>query len=53
MGGSSDAWLEEINPGNSVDGVIPFDVPEGVSPVSIELHDSMFSSGVTVDVGAR
>ncbi len=46
----SESFLTDINPGNSVDGVLVFDVPEGVAPASIELHDSMFSSGVLVSL---
>lgn len=43
-------WLEEINPGNSVKGVIVFDVPTSAKLSSIDLHDSMFSGGVTVSL---
>ena len=46
----SESFLTDINPGNSVDGVLVFDVPEGVAPASIELQDSMFSSGVLVSL---
>ena len=41
-------FLNEINPGNSVKGTLVFDMPKGTDPVSIELHDSPFSDGVTV-----
>jgi len=44
----SESFLTDINPGNSVDGVLVFDVPEGLSPAAIELHESMFSQGATV-----
>jgi hypothetical protein len=44
----SESFLTDINPGNSVDGVLVFDVPEGLSPAAIELHESMFSDGATV-----
>ena len=43
-------FLEDINPGNSVSGSIYFDVPVGESLVKIELHDSMFSNGVEVQL---
>jgi hypothetical protein len=46
----SESFLTTINPGNSVNGVLVFDVPEGVAPTYIELHDSMFSSGVLVSL---
>lgn len=38
----------EVNPGNTVKGIIVYDIPKGVKPTSIELHDSPFSGGVTV-----
>ncbi|KNX38556.1 DUF4352 domain-containing protein [Luteipulveratus halotolerans] len=41
---------EDINPGNQVTGVLVFDMPVGATPAKIELHDSMFSGGVTVDL---
>lgn len=43
-------WLDEINPGNSTRGVLLFDIPADAKPVSVELHDSMFSGGTTVDL---
>lgn len=44
-------FLEEINPGNAVKGTLVFDMPKGIEPASIELHDSPFSDGVTVQLG--
>ena len=44
----SNSFLNNINPGNSVKGVLVFDVPKGLTLSRIELHDSMFSGGVTV-----
>ncbi|MEU8886654.1 DUF4352 domain-containing protein [Streptomyces sp. NPDC048442] len=46
----SNSYLERINPGNSVAGVIIYDVPKSVIPQSIELHDSFLSGGVVVDL---
>ncbi|PPJ06387.1 DUF4352 domain-containing protein [Nocardia cyriacigeorgica] len=37
-----------INPGNSVDVTIVFDVPVGTVPAALQLHDSMFSGGAKV-----
>jgi hypothetical protein len=48
MGKESNAFLKDINPGNGVKGILIFDVPKGVKLKSLELHDSMFSGGVTV-----
>jgi Domain of unknown function (DUF4352) len=45
---NSDSLFEEINPGNTLNSKIVFDVPAGTTPTSIELHDSAFSGGVTV-----
>jgi len=44
----SDSLLEEINPGNTLNSKVVFDVPAGTTPAAIELHDSAFSGGVTV-----
>jgi hypothetical protein len=43
-------FLEDINPGNSVNGVLIYDIPKGQKPMKIELHDSPFSGGVTVEL---
>ena len=43
-------FLEEINPGNQVTGVFVFDIPKNVKLTKLELHDSMFSGGVTVSL---
>ena len=48
--GDSHAFLEEINPGNSVNGIIVFDIPKDAQIVKLELHDSAFSGGVVVNV---
>ncbi|GAA0338446.1 DUF4352 domain-containing protein [Actinoallomurus spadix] len=48
MGDESKAFLENINPGNGVHGILVFDLPAGVSLKSLELHDSPFSGGVKV-----
>lgn len=44
----NDLWLQEINPGNTAEGVIVFDIPADATPVELELHDSIFSDGVVV-----
>ena len=44
----SSSLYEEINPGNTLASKVVFDVPAGMVPTSIELHDSMLSGGVTV-----
>jgi Domain of unknown function (DUF4352) len=46
--GQGSTWLNDINPGNTVHGRMAFDMPTGDKAVKIELHDSMFSDGVTV-----
>lgn len=47
---SGSTFLQSINPGNSVTGVVVFDLPKGVTPVTAELHDSAFSGGVKVNL---
>ena len=46
----SQVLWEEINPGNSVSGVVYFDLPKAEKITKLELHDSMFSGGVDVSV---
>jgi Domain of unknown function (DUF4352) len=46
----SESFFTPINPGNTVEGVLVFDVPEGLSPATIELHESMFSGGAVVSL---
>lgn len=43
-----DNTLADLNPGDSVETAVAFDVPIGTDPESIELHDGPFSDGVTV-----
>lgn len=38
----------QINPGNSIEATVAFDVPVGTVAADIELHDSLFSGGSTV-----
>ena len=42
------AFLNEINPGNSANAVVVFDIPKGGKLTKLELHDSPFSGGVDV-----
>lgn len=44
----SNAFLNRINPGNTVKGKMAFDMPKGVSAATIEVHGGMFTSGATV-----
>jgi hypothetical protein len=37
-----------INPGNSIQVVVSFDVPPGANGGTLQLHDSVFSGGVDV-----
>jgi hypothetical protein len=48
--GDSDVWMNEINPGNSVQGVIYFDVPKGTILDRLEVHDSAFSGGADISL---
>ncbi len=47
---TDNTFFNPINPGNTVSGVIVFDVPKGVTPTVAELHDSGFSGGVKVSL---
>ncbi|WP_430502580.1 DUF4352 domain-containing protein [Micromonospora trifolii] len=45
---NAETFLNDVNPGNQVNGVVVFDIPKNVKLTKLELHDSMFSGGVTV-----
>jgi uncharacterized protein DUF4352 len=47
---NSQVLFEQINPGNTVKGKLVFDVPDGTKLTSLELHDSLFSGGVKVNL---
>jgi hypothetical protein len=46
----SESFLNEINPGNTVDGILLYDLPPDAEPARVELHDSPLSNGVEVDL---
>jgi hypothetical protein len=46
--GDANSFLNTINPGNSVKGIVVFDIPTGAKIARVELHDSLFSGGVGV-----
>jgi Domain of unknown function (DUF4352) len=45
---NNQTFLNEINPGNKVNGKVVFDVPKTTTLTTLELHDSLFSGGVKV-----
>jgi hypothetical protein len=47
---NADVFLNEINPGNQVTGVLVYDIPQDGKLAKLQLHDSPFSGGVTVQV---
>jgi Domain of unknown function (DUF4352) len=46
-----DTLFNQLNPGSAVDGTLIYDVPTGTKLTKLELHDSAFSDGVTVNLG--
>jgi hypothetical protein len=44
----SNSFISEINPGNTAEGIVVFDVSKDTKITTLELHDSFFSDGVTV-----
>lgn len=50
LGDEANSFLKDINPGNSVNGTVVFDIPKDAAITKLELHDSAFSGGVTVKV---
>ncbi|MFC4909879.1 DUF4352 domain-containing protein [Actinomadura gamaensis] len=53
LGERARSLFEQINPGNTVSGILVYDVPKGVRLHELRLHDSLFSRGVTVPLGNR
>lgn len=51
LGDQGNTFLNQINPGNKVDGQLVFDVPKDVKITKLQLHDSPFSGGVSVALG--
>jgi Domain of unknown function (DUF4352) len=47
---NADVFLNDINPGNQVTGVLVYDIPKDGKLAKLELHDSPFSGGATVQV---
>lgn len=47
---NSDVFVNEINPGNTVEGTMVYDIPKDQTPVTAELHDSSLSNGVKVNL---
>jgi Domain of unknown function (DUF4352)/Protein of unknown function (DUF2510) len=48
---SARSLYEKINPGNTLQGTVVFDLPKGAVPTEIELHESVLSPGVKVRLG--
>ena len=47
---NSSSLYEEINPGNTLNSKVVFDVPVGTALGQLELHDSAYSGGVKVSL---
>lgn len=50
LGDSDVPVWDNINPGNTVQVKVVFDMPKDAVPATIELHDSMFSGGAKVSL---
>jgi hypothetical protein len=46
--GGAGTFLEQINPGNKVNGQLVYDVPKGTELTEIELHGGLLSAGVKI-----
>jgi len=45
------AWVAALNPGNSIQGPVLFDVPAGTKAASLQVSDNAFSAGKTIALG--
>ncbi|MBI1759527.1 MAG: DUF4352 domain-containing protein [Actinobacteria bacterium] len=50
LGDQAKSFLNDINPGNAVTGVVAFDIPKGAKLARLELHDSVLSGGVDISL---
>ncbi|MEB4616522.1 DUF4352 domain-containing protein [Leucobacter sp. M11] len=46
----ANTWATEINPGNSVQGGVLFDLPEGAVPTTLEVSGGVFSGAETISL---
>jgi Domain of unknown function (DUF4352) len=46
----SNSFLEAINPGNTVKGILVYDLPTTAVPTKLEVHDSPFSGGADISL---
>lgn len=47
---NENSFLEEINPGNTIDVVVVYDIAKDQELTAVVLYDSLFSGGVTVSL---
>lgn len=47
---NENSFIESINPGNSIEVVVVYDIAKNQDLVSLELYDSIFSNGVSVSL---
>lgn len=47
---NENSFLEEVNPGNSIEVVVVYDIAKDQQLTAVELYDSLFSGGVTVSL---
>lgn len=48
INGNDQVFFNDINPGNTVNGELAFDMPTGTKSAKAEFHDSAFSGGTQV-----
>ena len=49
--GAASTWVASINPGNTVQGAVLFDLPVGVHPVTLMVSDNAFTPGTPIGLG--
>ncbi|MFC6705213.1 DUF4352 domain-containing protein [Flexivirga alba] len=47
---NNDVWLQQINPGNAVDGILVYDMPAGVKATAIDFSGGFFEDAKTVQL---
>jgi hypothetical protein len=47
---NNSGWIDEINPGNSIEVIVAFDVAKGATLEAIKVQDSAFSGGAEISL---
>ncbi len=50
LGADASTWISQINPGNTLEGPVVFDIPADAVPTKLIVNDSAFGEGKTINL---